>query len=129
METYELEKEIHAALISNAELMSVLPLSDKAIFHHVAPTVESKRYPIIVYSPISDVPALTGDNREIAHRVTIRIHVVASQKRFDADERNFMAACRLIKDIMTTLGYFRRQTTPFVDDGKIMSILDFVKGA
>ena len=127
METYELESEVHAALIGNAELMNVLPNGENAIYHYVAPTVDPSRYPIIVYSPISDVPALSGDNREVAHRVTIRIHVIASQKRFAADERNFIAVCRLVKEIMTGLKFFRRQTIPFVDDGKVMRIFDFVK--
>lgn len=128
METYELENEIRAAFVGNENLMKVLPLGERAIFHHAAPTVDPKRYPIIVYSPISDVPALNGDNREIAHRVTIRIHVIAAQKRFEADEKNFTAACKLVKEIMTGLNFARRQTTPFIDDGKIMSVIDFVKG-
>lgn len=128
METYELEAAVRAALIGNAELMAVLPNGASAIYHHVAPTTDPKRYPIIVYSPISDVPALSGDNREIAHRVTIRIHVITSQRRFDADENNFITACRLVREILTGLNFVRRQTTPFVDDGKVMRIFDFVKG-
>ena len=128
METYELENLVRAALIGNEELMSVLPLGERSIFHHVAPTIEQKRYPILVYSPISDVPVLAGDNSEIAHLVTIRIHVIALQKRFEVDEQNFIAACKLVKKIMTGLNFARRQTTPFIDDGKIMTILDFVKG-
>lgn len=129
METYILENGVYAALTSNAELLDVLPRREKAIYHYVAPSADPKRYPIIVYSPISDVPALNGDNREIAHRVTIRIHVIAAQKRNEKEEQNFIAACRLVKNIMGDLGFVRRQTTPFVDGGKIMQILDFVKGA
>lgn len=128
METHELENEIHAAFVGNADLMNVLPLGERSIFHHVAPAIDPSRYPIIVYSPISDVPVLAGDNREIAHRVTFRIHVIAAQKRFEADEKNFTAACKLVKEIMTGLNFARRQTTPFIDDGKIMSVIDFVKG-
>lgn len=128
METHELENEVYAALTSNAELLDVLPLREKAIFHYVAPSADPKSYPIIVYSPISDVPALAGDNCEIAHRVTIRIHVIAAQKRNEEEEQNFIAACRLVKNIMKDIGFVRRQTTPFVDDGKLMNIYDFVKG-
>lgn len=127
METYELEEAVRTALIGNADLMAVLPKGVNAIYHLVAPTVDQARYPIIVYSPISDVPELNGDNREIAHRVTIRIHVIASQKRFDADENNFITACRLVKDIMAGLHFSRRQTIPFCDDGKVMRIIDFVR--
>ena len=128
METHELENEVYAALTGNVELLDVLPLREKAIFHYAAPSADPKRYPIIVYSTISDVPALAGDNREVAHRVTIRIHVIAALRRTETDKQNFIAACRLVKNIMEDLGFVRRQTTPFVDDGKLMNIYDFVKG-
>ena len=128
METYELESAVRNALVSNTELMNALPLGSKAVYHHIAPTVEPKRYPIVGYSPISDVPIMTGDNTEQAHRVTIRIHVIATQKRFEADENNFITACRLIREIMLGLGFVRRQTVPYSEDGKIMRILDFIKG-
>jgi len=129
METVELEEEVRSALIGNADLMAVLPNGANSIYHYVAPSADPTRYPIIVYSPISDVPAIQGDNREVAHRVTIRIHVIAAQKRFSVDEQNFVMACRLIREIMQSLGFVRRQTIPFLDDGKIMRIFDFVKGA
>ena len=128
METIELESEVRAALIGNADLMAVLPNGANGIYHLVAPSADPTRYPIIVYSPISDVPALNGDNRERAHRVTIRIHVIAAQKRFTLDEQNFVAACKIVKKIMFDLGFSRRQTIPFLDDGKVMRIFDFVKG-
>lgn len=128
METYELENEVRAAFVGNETLISVLGNGANSIYHYVSPSVDPARYPIIVYSPISDVPALAGDNREFAHRITIRIHVIASQKRFAADESNFLAACRLIKEIMASLKFVRRQTTPYCEDGKIMKIFDFVKG-
>lgn len=128
METFELESAVRAALINNADLMAVLPNGENGIYHYVAPSADPTRYPIIVYSLISDVPAIHGDDREIAHRVTIRIHVIAAQKRFSVDERNFVMACRLIREIMQSLGFVRRQTIPFIGEGKVMRIFDFVKG-
>ena len=128
METYELENEIRAAFIASEEVIGVLGNGANSIYHYVSPSVDPARYPIIVYSPISDVPALAGDNREFAHRITIRIHVIASQKRFAADESNFLAACRQVKEIMASLNFVRRQTTPYCEEGKIMKIFDFVKG-
>ena len=128
METVDLEEEVRSALIGNADLMAVLPNGENGIYHYVAPSADPTRYPIIVYSPISDVPAIHGDNREIAHRVTIRIHIIAAQKRSRVDEYNFVMACRLIREIMQSLGFARRQTIPFLDDGKVMRIFDFVKG-
>ena len=128
METYELEEKVRAALVGNEDLMNVLPLGEKSIYHRVAPAVDPARYPILVYSPISDVPILAGDDIEIAHRVTIRIHVIVSHKRYAVDEFNFLTACKLVKSIMADLGFSRRQTTPFVDDGEVLGVFDFVKG-
>ena len=124
METHELENEVYAALTGNAELLDVLPLREKAIYHYAAPSADPKRYPIIVYSTISDVPALAGDNREVAHRVTIRIHVIAALRRTETDKQNFIAVGRLVKTIMEDIGFVRRQTTPFIDDGKLINIHD-----
>lgn len=128
METCELESEIRSALSGNAELISVLPNGTNSIYHYAAPSADPARYPIIVYSPISDVPALAGDNQEFAHRVTIRIHVIASQKRFEQEEENFKAACRIVREVMTSLYFVRRQTTVYNEEGKTMMIFDFVRG-
>lgn len=127
METYELENEVYGALTTNEELKAALPLKDKAVFHYAAPSSEPPQYPIVVYSPISDVPALAGDDCEVAHRVTIRIHVIATQRRFDAEEQKFSSACRFVQEIMTGLDFVRRQTTSLTSDGKIMMIFDFVR--
>lgn len=126
METYELEEQVFSALTADASLIELLPNGAKSIFHHVAPS--TLKYPAIVYSPISDVPALNGDNREIAHRVTIRIHVITSAQHTKADQEKFREVCRLVKEIMTGLEFARRQTTPFINDGQAMFIYDFVKG-
>ena len=128
METFELLTQVRAALIGNADLMRILPLGEKAIYHNVAPSTEPRRYPIIVYSAISDVPILAGDNVEVAHKVTIRLHVITSTKRYAAGENNFISTCRLVKETMTGLSFVRRQTTPLVSEGKTMMIFDFVKG-
>lgn len=127
MTTYELEEEVYSALIGNEELITALPLGEKAIYHHAAPTVEPKRYPIIVYSPIADEPVLAGDNHEFAHRVIFRIHVIAALKRFDADKRNFNAACNLIPPIMEERGFVRRMATPSTADGKLIHAFEFAR--
>lgn len=124
METYELENEIYAALIGNTKLMEILPNGAESIYHYASPSVLPNRYPIIVYSPISDVPALRGDNRELAHRVTIRIHVIAGSKILD---ESCFAASQYIRQIMYLLGYFRQQTTQFIDEGHAMIMHYFVR--
>ena len=127
METPELEKEIFAAMISNTELMAILPNGALSIFHYVIPSTLPEKYPVLVYSTISDVPALAGDNEEVAHRVTIRLHVITSERNTVAEQVKFQKACRLVKRIMVSLGFVRRQTTPYLEDGRVILIYDFVK--
>lgn len=128
METYELEEEVYQNLASDTALMTILPNGAKSIYHLQAPTVDPARYPILVYAPISDVPALSADNVEIAHRVTIRIHVITLVSGSIADYENFIECCKLVKKIMTGLNFSRVQSNLFVDDGKKMMIFDFAKG-
>ena len=128
METYELEEEVYQNLASDTALMAVLPNGSKSIYHLQAPAVDPARYPILVYAPISDVPALSADNVEIAHRVTIRIHVITLASGSNSDYENFIESCKLVKKIMTDLNFFRIQSNLFADDGKKMMIFDFAKG-
>ena len=128
METYELEEEVYSNLASDTALTAILPNGAKSIYHLQAPSVKSVRYPILVYSPISDVPQLSADDVEFAHRVTIRIHVITSTVSSNADYENFIECCKSVKQIMTDLNFSRVQSNYFVDNGKKMMILDFTKG-
>ena len=128
MQTYELENEVFNGLISNAELLALLPKGAKSIFHHQAPSVEPANYPIIVYSPISDVPILSADNLEIMHKVTIRTHIIIPLNKTALEKEKFIQTCRIVTEIMTSLKFRRVQSTPFINDGKEMLIIDFVRG-
>ena len=128
METYELEEKIYNALTDDAELMALLPRGAESIYHYVAPSNLPDKYPLLVYSTISDVPALAGDNEEIAHRVTIRIHVITAERNTVAEQEKFRQTCAAVKRIMKGLLFVRRQTTPYVEEGKAMLIFDYVKG-
>ena len=128
METIELENRVFDALIFNAELMELLPNGAESIYHYVAPSVLPNKYQLIVYSAISDVPSLSGDDGEIAHRVTIRLHVITAERNTIVERNKFATVCGLVKQIMTSLNFRRLQTTPYVEDGKAMLIFDFVKG-
>lgn len=126
METYELEEKLFSGLTADERLMKLLPGGAKSIFHFVAPA--TLKYPAVVYSPISDVPILSGDNRELAHNVTIRVHVITAQDCTKAELEKFREACGRVKKVMTGLGFSRVRTTPFVEDGQSMLIFDFIKG-
>lgn len=128
METYELEEKVYRELASDTALISALPNGSNSIYHLQSPAVTPVRYPILVYSPISDVPSLSADNVEFAHRVTIRIHVITSIAGTTAEYENFIECCKRVKDIMTRLNFFRVQSNLFVDNGKKMMIFDFAIG-
>ena len=128
METYELEKQVHNALISDGELMTLLPLGALSIYHYFMPSSFTSKYPAVIYSPISDVPTLSGDNREMIHRVTIRIHVITAEQNTAAEQEKFLRVCRLVRDVMLRLQFRRQQSTPYHEDGRAMLISDYVRG-
>ena len=127
METTILEAQVFDAMIMKSELMELLPNGAESIYHTVAPSVLPKKYPLIVYSAISDVPTLNGDDKEIAHRVTIRIHVITAERNTIVERNKFATACRLVKEIMTSLNFRRLQTTPYIEDGKAVLVFDYVR--
>ncbi len=117
MDTAQLEAKIYSAFTADEILMDFFPKGAESIFHLQAPSIYPD-YPILVYSPISDVPVLHGDNRENLHRVTIRIHIITG----DADYLEIYSA---VKRLMMALGFTRVQATPLIDDGKRILIADF----
>ncbi len=118
METAELEEKLYSALINDTELMDLLPDREKSIFHLQAPSDDYPRNPIIVYTPISDVPVLATDDLETLHRVLIRIHIIT----VDGAYRGIYGA---IRRIMCGLGFSRYQTTPITGRGKKILTADF----
>lgn len=119
METAQLEAEIYSALKNDTEIMGLLPNGESSIFHLQAPETYPE-YPILVYSPISDVPVLHGDNAEKLHRVTIRIHIISGKN----DYSELYCA---VKRVMSDLGFTRVQATPLIKDGEKMLVTDFKK--
>ena len=113
METYELEEKIYNALTDDAELMSLLPRGAESIYHYVAPSNLPDKYPLLVYSTISDVPG---------------IHVITAERNTVAEQEKFWQACAAVKRIMKSLLFVRRQTTLYREEGKAMLIFDYVKG-
>ena len=118
MTTAQLEEKVYAALVNDTVLMGLLHKGESSIFHIRAPSVYPD-YSILVYSVISDVPALHADNAENAHRVTIRIHIIAG-------ENDYAPLYAAVKRVMSELEFIRVQSTPFLDeDGKFMMITDW----
>lgn len=118
MTTAQLEEQVYTTLKNDNEIKGFLPNGEESFFHIRAPSVYPD-YPILVYSVISDVPVLHGDNFENLHRVTIRIHIIV-------DKEDYPPLYEAVKRVMYELGFTRIQTTPFIDEnGKFMMIADF----
>ena len=82
METAELETQVYSALSGDPFLTAMLAKGADSIFHLQAPGDTRARYPALVYAPVSDVPVLIGDDVELAHRVTIRLHIITLDGRY-----------------------------------------------
>ena len=112
--------DVYQALKSSAELTTQLADGAKSIYHLHSP--DAGTYPILQYSTISDVPALEADNREIAQRVTVRIHIITEDGSTSGIEKQ-------IKKIMLGDLHFKRVQTNEINEGKLkIKILDYIIG-
>lgn len=118
METAELEAKVYAALTADGTLTGLLLDGSKSVFHIQAPAGDYSRTPLIVYSTVSDVPILHGDDAEEMHRVIIRIHIIT-------DDGEYAGMYESVKRVMYAIGFSRHQTTALVDRGKKMLAADF----
>ena len=121
METIELESQVYGALTEDTALMALLPKGLDSVFYLQAPGDEMDRYPFLVYAPVSDVPVMAADDKETAHRVTMRVHIITLDGRYGDIYRN-------VHRIMEGLGFVRSQTTPYVEDGEKILIADYKIG-
>ena len=111
--------EGYDALKSDKALTSKLAGRAKGIYHLHGPDAGS--YPVIVYSVLSDVPALHGDNAEIERRVTVRIHIMTKDGQYGAIYAD-------VQRILLGLGFMRVQTNEIYDDGLRILVADYRKG-
>ena len=78
-------------------------------------------YPILIYSVISDVPALTADGVEQERRATVRIHICTKDAVFDTIYNAVNAA-------MLGAGFMRYQTNEIYADGLFVLVCDYTTG-
>ncbi len=97
---------------------SVLSGMVAGMYHQHAPAGSRLRYPYIVYSQLSDSPALTSDNAERERRVTIRIHIVAK-------EGQYAEVYSRIHELMIGAGFMRNYTNDIWDSGVFARIVDY----
>ena len=109
-------RTVYQALVRSKELTQLLAHGKKSIYHGRSPNAGT--YPIIVYSVISDVPALSVDGMELERRVTVRVHILTKDGRF----REIHKA---VKSVLLPLGFVRAQTQEFVQKDILVEITDY----
>ena len=117
METEKVEEKIYSALKSDSELISKIA-GIESIYHLQAPAHELTKYPCIVYSPISDVPFFHADNHILAHKLSIRIHIITL-------DGEYAEIAEDIHRIMTGLKAKRYQSIPYAENKEKILIVDY----
>ncbi len=86
------------------------------VYHHYSPN--NKDFPNIIYSVISDVPALHGDDKELNSNITIRLYLITK-------DGNYYDLQKSINTIMSNLGFSRGQSTELTQDNFKVKTLDY----
>ena len=107
---------VYQALVRLKELTQLLAHGKKSIYHGRSPNAGT--YPVLVYSVISDVPALSADGTELERRITVRIHILTKDGRF----RELHKA---VQKALLPLGFVRAQTQEFVEKDIFVEIIDY----
>ena len=107
---------VYHALSRSRELTQLLAHGKKSIYHGYSPNAGT--YPVLVYSVISDVPALSADGTELERRVTVRIHILTKDGRFRAIHR-------AVQNVLLPLGFVRAQTQELTEKDIFVEITDY----
>ena len=109
-------KMVYQALVRSKTLSQLLAHGKKSIYHGRSPNAGT--YPILVYSVISDVPALSADGMELERRVTVRIHILTKDGRF----REIHKA---LQNALLPIGFIRAQTQELTEKDIFVEITDY----
>ena len=109
-------KMVYQALVRSRELTQLLAYGKKSIYHGRSP--DAGTYPILVYSVISDVPALSADGTELERRITVRIHILTKDGRFGEIHR-------AVQNVLLPLGFVRAQTQELTEKDMFVEITDY----
>ena len=109
-------RRVYQALVRSKELTQLLAHGKKSIYHGRSPNAGT--YPVLVYSIISDVPALSADGTELERRITVRIHILTKDGRFREIHR-------AMQNAFLPLGFIRVQTQELVEKDIFVEITDY----
>lgn len=103
--------EIIKSVVSTLKQQLKIP-----VYHHYSPN--NKDFPNIIYSVISDVPALHGDNEELNSNITLRLYVITK-------DGVYYDIQKAINAIMENLGFSRGQSAETTQDNYKVKTLDY----
>ena len=109
--------KVYQALAASKPLTRLLHRN--GIYHGRSPDAGS--YPILVYSVISDVPALSADGCEMERRVTVRLHILTKDGAYEKIED-------AARKVMDSLGFRRYQSMELAEKQAFVKIMDFKTG-
>lgn len=114
-----IREEVYGALNRDKQLTAMLHKDRRGqcIYHMRSP--DAGHYPILVYSVVSDVPALSADDGELAHRITVRIHIITKDGHSGAIEGAILR-------IMHELGGRRHSSIEMAEDEVFVTVIDFI---
>lgn len=103
--------------LQETSITSLLAMGASSIYHGWS--VDAGTYPVIIYGLASDVPALSCDNDEVAHEVTVRIHIVTKNGAYQPIYQAVQAE-------MKRRGYRRKMTNELNDEDLKILVVDYV---
>ena len=101
-----------------AQSITALLASGKDSIYH-GWSEDAGSYPVIIYGLASDIPALSCDNDEVAHEVTVRIHIVTK-------DGAYQPIYRAVQAEMKRRGYRRKMTNELNDEDLKILVADYV---
>ena len=113
--------KVYQALATSKSLCRLLHRDRRGcgIYHGRSPDAGS--YPVLVYSVISDVPALSADGMEMERRVTVRLHILTKDGAYEKIED-------AARKVMDSLGFRRYQSMELAEKHAFVKIMDFKTG-
>lgn len=115
------KEQVYQALVKSKKLTALLAHDRKGRCIYPMRSPDAGSYPILVYSVISDVPAVMADGEERERVVTVRIHILTK-------DGNFESILREVQRAMVGIGFVRAQATEFAEGQLFIMAIDYRTG-
>lgn len=103
--------------LQETSITALLASGKDSIYHGWSE--DAGTYPVIIFGIVSDVPALSCDNDEVAHAVTVRIHIVTKNGAYQPIYQAVQAE-------MKRRGYRRKMANEINDEDLKILVVDYV---